>query len=113
MNVARATHRGQKKKKSSARLPTRHRDVDCAIPRRDRAADFTDRLERECMHLNEKGLNPERHSIHELPKYATRHEAAKRTLEKERKKRRPGSQRECQGIGRVVQLTNDMLVGFR
>ncbi|KAJ6504211.1 hypothetical protein C8R47DRAFT_1104719 [Mycena vitilis] len=37
------------------------------------------------LHLIGKGLNPERSSIQKLVKYASRHEAAKKTLEREKK----------------------------
>jgi hypothetical protein len=37
-----------------------------------------------CLHLIEKGLNPERSSIQKLVKYASRHEAARKTLKRER-----------------------------
>lgn len=36
------------------------------------------------LHLIEKGLNPERHSMDKLVKYASRHEAARETLKRER-----------------------------
>ncbi|KAJ7609727.1 hypothetical protein DFH06DRAFT_1484394 [Mycena polygramma] len=38
------------------------------------------------LHLIGKGLNPERSSIHKLVKYASRHEAARKTLKRERKR---------------------------